>query len=128
MRTTVQHPRVNLMLIGAPASGKGTQAALLVEHLDIPSIATGNILRTELVQRTELGLRAEAHMQRGELVPDALMIDIIRQRFAAVADATASCSTVFHAPWRRHGHSTRQRRPWPSASTASSTWMCPRVS
>jgi adenylate kinase len=80
MRTTVQHPRVNLMLIGAPASGKGTQAALLVEHLDIPSIATGNILRTELVQRTELGLRAEPYMQRGELVPDALMIDIIRQR------------------------------------------------
>ena len=80
MRTTVQHPRVNLMLIGAPASGKGTQAALLVDHLDIPSIATGTILRTELVQRTELGLRAEPYMQRGELVPDALMIDIIRQR------------------------------------------------
>jgi adenylate kinase len=80
MRTTVQQPRVNLMLIGAPASGKGTQAALLVDHLDIPSIATGNILRAELVQRTELGLRAEPYMQRGALVPDALMIDILRQR------------------------------------------------
>jgi adenylate kinase len=81
MRTIAQHPPVNLMLIGAPASGKGTQAALLVEHLEIPSIATGNILRAELLQRTELGLRAEPYMQRGALVPDDLMIDIIRQRF-----------------------------------------------
>jgi adenylate kinase len=72
--------RLKLLLLGAPASGKGTQADILSERLDIPSIATGNILRAELAQRTELGLRAEAHMQRGDLVPDALMIDIIRER------------------------------------------------
>jgi adenylate kinase len=73
-------PRANLLLLGAPASGKGTQADLLTERLDIPPIATGNILRSELAQRTELGLRAQAYMQRGDLVPDALMIDIIRER------------------------------------------------
>ncbi len=73
-------PGVKLLLLGAPASGKGTQADFLSERLDIPSIATGNMLRAELAQRTELGLRAEAHMQRGDLVPDALMIDIIRER------------------------------------------------
>jgi adenylate kinase len=73
-------PRLNLLLLGAPASGKGTQADLLTERLDIPPIATGNILRAELAQRTELGLRAQAYMQRGDLVPDALMIDIIRER------------------------------------------------
>jgi adenylate kinase len=73
-------PRVNLMLLGAPGCGKGTQADILTERLDIPPIATGNILRAELAQRTELGLRAQTCMQRGDLVPDALMIDIIRER------------------------------------------------
>jgi adenylate kinase len=73
-------PRANLLLLGPPASGKGTQADILTERLDIPPIATGNILRAELAQRTELGLRAQAYMQRGDLVPDALMIDIIRER------------------------------------------------
>jgi adenylate kinase len=73
-------PRLNLLLLGAPASGKGTQADLLAARLDIPAIATGNILRTELAERTELGLRVQAYMQRGDLVPDTLMIDIIRER------------------------------------------------
>ena len=73
-------PGLNLLLLGAPASGKGTQADLLAARLDIPSIATGNILRAELAGRTELGLRAQAYMQRGDLVPDALMVDIIRER------------------------------------------------
>src|SRR6202049_2027343 len=72
-------PRLNLLLLGAPASGKGTQADLLAARLDIPAIATGNILRAELAERTELGLRVEAFMQRGDLVPDALMMDIIRE-------------------------------------------------
>src|ERR1700692_2211694 len=73
-------PRLNLLLLGAPASGKGTQADLLAACLDIPAIATGNILRAELAERTELGMRVPAYMQRGALVPDALMIDIIRER------------------------------------------------
>jgi adenylate kinase len=73
-------PRLNLLLLGAPASGKGTQADRLAVRLDIPAIATGNILRAELAERTELGLRVEAYMQRGDLVPDTLMIDIIRRR------------------------------------------------
>jgi adenylate kinase len=73
-------PRLNLLLLGAPASGKGTQADLLAARLDIPAIATGNILRAELAERTELGLRVQAYMHDGDLVPDALMIDIIRER------------------------------------------------
>jgi adenylate kinase len=73
-------PRGNLLLLGPPASGKGTQADLLTKRLDIPPIATGNILRAELAQGTALGLRAHAYMQRGDLVPDALMIDIVRER------------------------------------------------
>src|ERR1700674_229981 len=72
--------RLNLLLLGAPASGKGTQADLLAALIDIPAIATGNILRAELAERTDLGLRVQAYMERGDLVPDALMIDIIRER------------------------------------------------
>jgi hypothetical protein len=82
-------PRGNLLLLGPPASGKGTQADLLTKRLDIPPIATGNILRAELAQRTELGLRAHAYMQRGDLVPDALMIDIVRGRLPSHAAAGA---------------------------------------
>lgn len=77
-------PRGNLLLLGPPASGKGTQADLLTKRLHIPPIATGNILRAELARRTELGLRAQAYMQRGDLVPDALMIDIVRGRLQEV--------------------------------------------
>ena len=71
---------MNLLLFGPPASGKGTQADLLSERLGIPQVATGNILRAELTNRSRLGLQAEAFMQRGDLVPDGLMIGIIRER------------------------------------------------
>jgi adenylate kinase len=71
---------MNLLLFGPPASGKGTQADMLIERLGITPIATGNILRAELAQGTALGVKARAYMQRGELVPDSVMIDIIRDR------------------------------------------------
>jgi adenylate kinase len=71
---------VRLLLFGAPASGKGTQADRLSERLGVPQVATGNILRAQVALRTELGVRAAALMGRGELVPDQLMIEIIRVR------------------------------------------------
>jgi adenylate kinase len=71
---------VNLLLFGPPACGKGTQADLLSERLGIPQVATGNILRAELASRSQLGLEAKAFMEHGDLVPDGLMIEIIRER------------------------------------------------
>jgi adenylate kinase len=71
---------VRLLLFGAPASGKGTQADRLSERLGVPQVATGNILRAQVALRTELGVRAAALMERGDLVPDELMIEIIRVR------------------------------------------------
>jgi adenylate kinase len=71
---------VRLLLFGPPASGKGTHADRLSEHLGIPQVSTGNILRAQVALRTELGLEARRLMERGELVPDQLIIDIIEVR------------------------------------------------
>jgi len=71
---------MRLLLFGPPASGKGTQSDRLSERLGIPQVATGNILRAQVALRTELGARAAAVMERGDLVPDELMIEIIRVR------------------------------------------------
>jgi adenylate kinase len=71
---------MRIVLLGAPGSGKGTQAALLKEHFRIPHISTGALLREAVEQATPLGLQAKAIMERGELVPDDVMLDLIEQR------------------------------------------------
>jgi adenylate kinase len=69
-----------MILLGPPGAGKGTQAALLSEHFSIPHISTGDILRAEVHQASALGVRAKKFMDKGELVPDELMLGIIRDR------------------------------------------------
>jgi adenylate kinase len=71
---------MNLILFGAPGAGKGTQSAYLIETYKIPAIATGDMLRAQRRAGTKLGETVTGYMDRGELVPDALMIDIIRDR------------------------------------------------
>jgi adenylate kinase len=71
---------VNLILFGAPGSGKGTQARYLMERHKIPQIATGDMLRDERRAQTAMGQQAKAFMDRGELVPDDLMIAMIVKR------------------------------------------------
>jgi adenylate kinase len=71
---------MRLLLFGPPASGKGTQGDRLSERIGVPQVATGNILRAEVAMGTELGLRAREVMERGELVPDQLMIQLIGVR------------------------------------------------
>ena len=73
---------MRIVLLGAPGSGKGTQAALMVERLSIPHISTGMLLRNAAKRGTELGLRAKALIDRGELVPDDLMADMIEERLS----------------------------------------------
>jgi adenylate kinase len=72
--------RVRLILIGAPGSGKGTQAELLKEHLKLHHLSTGEMLRTAVARGTELGRRVEAIMKNGGLVPDEIVIGLIRER------------------------------------------------
>jgi adenylate kinase len=71
---------MNLILFGAPGAGKGTQTGSLIETYHIPAIATGDMLRAQRRAGTPLGDQVKSSMDRGELVPDALMIDIIKDR------------------------------------------------
>jgi len=72
----------DLVLLGPPGSGKGTQAARLTATYGIPQIATGDILRAAVEAGTPLGQQVKAYLDRGELVPDSLVVDIIRHRLA----------------------------------------------
>ena len=74
---------MKLILLGAPGSGKGTQAEIICEKLSIPTISTGNILRESIKEGTELGMQAKSYMDAGKLVPDALIVGIIKERLAA---------------------------------------------
>jgi adenylate kinase len=71
---------IRLIFLGAPGAGKGTQAQILAEVCGIPHISTGEILRTAISEKTELGIQAQGFVDRGELVPDALILDLIRER------------------------------------------------
>ena len=71
---------MRLILIGPPGAGKGTQAARLVDIYKVPHISTGDMLRSAVRQGTELGRKADDYMQRGALVPDALVIDMVVER------------------------------------------------
>ncbi|MGM9601947.1 MAG: adenylate kinase [Faecousia sp.] len=73
---------MNLILLGAPGAGKGTQAELLIEKLSIPSISTGNMLREAIANGTELGMQAKTYMDGGLLVPDELILSIVADRVA----------------------------------------------
>jgi adenylate kinase len=73
---------VRLILLGAPASGKGTQGAVLCEKFGVPKISTGDMLRAALTAGTELGLQADRFMKNGQLVPDSVVIGLVRQRLA----------------------------------------------
>jgi len=71
---------MRIVLLGAPGSGKGTQAALMVQRLGLPHISTGVLLRNAAKRGTELGLKAKSIIDRGELVPDEIMSDMILER------------------------------------------------
>ncbi len=71
---------MNLIMLGPPGVGKGTQAALLAERLGVPHVATGDLFREAVKAESELGLTAKSYMDRGELVPDEVTIAMVRQR------------------------------------------------
>ena len=73
---------MNLILLGAPGAGKGTQAELLVEKLSIPSISTGNMLREAMANGSELGKQVKELMESGALVPDDVILGIVAERVA----------------------------------------------
>lgn len=73
---------MNLVLLGPPGAGKGTQAKLISSNFKIPHISTGDIFRANISQNTELGIKAKSYMDKGLLVPDEVTIDIVKDRLA----------------------------------------------
>ncbi|TWI06153.1 adenylate kinase [Luteimonas cucumeris] len=73
---------MRLVLLGAPGSGKGTQAAKLKQHLQVPHISTGDLLRAEVAVGSPLGLEAKEIMARGDLVSDAILLGMLEERFS----------------------------------------------
>lgn len=74
------HKQINLIFFGAPGAGKGTQAKKISHELCLPHIDTGNLIREAIKNQTELGLRAQEFVEVGKLVPDQLVIDLIREK------------------------------------------------
>ena len=74
---------MNIILLGAPGAGKGTQAEIICEKLNIPTISTGAILRAAMKEGTEMGLKAKSFIEAGALVPDEVIIGIVKERLAA---------------------------------------------
>lgn len=74
---------MNVIFLGPPGAGKGTQAVRVCERLGIPQISTGDILRRAMKEGTPTGLAAKSYVDKGELVPDSVVIDIVRERLAA---------------------------------------------
>ncbi len=70
----------NLILLGAPGAGKGTQSKNLTQRFGIPQISTGDILRKNVREKTELGMRAKDYMNKGALVPDELVVEMVAER------------------------------------------------
>ena len=105
---------LNLILLGPPGAGKGTQADKLKDDFRLPYIGTGELLRKHRDEGTELGLEAEKYMNNGDLVPDELVIRMILDEIAG-RGATASCSTATRAAssrptrWRRRSRRTGAR-------------------
>lgn len=73
---------MNIVLFGKPGAGKGTQAPKLAESLSVPTLATGNVLRAAVKQGTSLGREAKSYMDRGDLVPDSVILGIVREELA----------------------------------------------
>ena len=73
---------MKLILLGAPGAGKGTQADILSKKLNIPTISTGNMLRAAISNGPKVGLEAKSYMDKGQLVPDSVIIGIVKERLA----------------------------------------------
>ena len=103
---------MRLILLGAPGAGKGTQAEILSRLLNVPTISTGNILRAAMKNGTPVGLQAKAYVESGKLVPDDVIIGIMRSASPSPTAPTATFWTVCPAPLLR-------LRPWRQRASAS---------
>ena len=94
---------MKLILLGAPGAGKGTQAEILCDRLNIPTISTGNMIREAMKSGTEMGLKAKEYAENGKLVPDEVVIGIVDERLREVITRRVSgrracldCGSTYH--------------------------------
>jgi adenylate kinase len=93
---------MRLVLLGPPGAGKGTQATRIVDRFSIPQLSTGDMLREAVVEGTTSGLRVKHIMDRGELVPDDVVVSVVAGRISF------GCSERFHPRWlSSHGRAGR---------------------
>jgi len=78
---------MRVLMIAPPGAGKGTQGALIAAHFDIPHIATGELLRDHVARRTSLGIAVQQYLDRGQLVPDQIVLDMLREAMVAAKAA-----------------------------------------
>ena len=95
-------------MLGAPGAGKGTQARLLSEALGLPQVSSGDIFRENLKNQTPLGLLAKQYMDKGELVPDDVTINMVMDRLSRPDAPTGWCWMGSRARWRRPTRWTRR--------------------
>jgi adenylate kinase len=76
---------MRVLMVAPPGAGKGTQGAVIATHFGIPHIATGDLLRDHVARRTALGRAVQAHLDKGELVPDEIVLDMVREALTTVA-------------------------------------------
>lgn len=74
---------MNIIFLGPPGAGKGTQAQIICQKMGIPQISTGDMLRAAIAAQTETGLKAKEYMDKGQLVPDGVVIDIVKERLTS---------------------------------------------
>ena len=98
---------LNLILLGPPGAGKGTQAERLREDFGLPHISTGDMLRAQVAHGSELGMQAKRYMDAGKLVPDEVIVDMIVQR---VSDTDAGDGFLLDGFPRTRHRLTRSRR------------------
>ncbi|WP_426513061.1 adenylate kinase family protein [Dactylosporangium sp. McL0621] len=82
---------MRILMIAPPGGGKGTQGALIAAHFDIPCIVVGEKLRDHVARQTELGQTVQSHLERGELVPDEIVMDLVREGYIAAKSAGGEC-------------------------------------
>lgn len=113
-------PELNLVLLGPPGSGKGTQGERLNADLHLPYYATGDILRGAVRDQTALGKSAKEYMDRGDLVPDELIVGIIAERIDSEEAQGGFILDGFRARPRRPRRSTRSSVSWGGRSARCS--------
>jgi adenylate kinase len=89
---------MRLILLGGPGAGKGTQANFIKDQYQIPQISTGDMLRAAVKAGTDLGKEAKGYMDSGGLVPDTVIIGLVKERIKEPDCEKVSCSTAFREP------------------------------